>query len=135
MTLSLRSIRFSYFKVPTCNKCNTRQENTYFSRKERKIITKGSLSDFHRCLRLLLKPLEWKLRGICCCLVISADFPAAPDMPNIIYVSYSEVFLGQERLLEPALKTLTMSSWETTTENEEIWSSISIFLFQISILF
>ena len=56
-------------------------------------------------------------------------------MPNIIYVSYSEVFLGQERLLESDLKTLTMSSLETTTENEEIGSTIIIFLFQISILF
>lgn len=42
MTLSLRSIRFSYSKVPTCNKCNTRQENTYFSRKERNYYQRKS---------------------------------------------------------------------------------------------
>ena len=64
------------------HKYSIRKESTCVSRKERKIITKESHSDFHRNLYLFLKPLEWKFGGTSFCLVISADFLRPSEYPQ-----------------------------------------------------
>lgn len=134
MTLSLRSIRFSYSKVPTCNKCNTRQENTYLSRKERKIITKGSLSDFQDVSTFSWNPWNesWEASVVfLSSLLIFQLLQIYPTsfMPNLLFRGFPRPREAPWTCFEdPHDEQLGDHHWEWRN-----WLDHNYFLFQISI--